>query len=140
MGMYTDLVCTAIIKEEYRDRINNLVFNSSLFDDKNSWQDLFKEDWAEDFTENERAVMIPFGENQLKKEEIFDGVTLHIECSIKNYESTYEAFFEFLKEISDKIVEFKTLFEESYEYINNGCVYFWFNHLTNKSENVYRYF
>lgn len=137
MGMYTDLICTAIIKEEYRDRIHKVVFESDMFEYKNSWSDLFKEEWAEEFIENERADMIPFGENNLKEEEIFDGVKLHIECSIKNYEYTYEAFYEFLKEISDEIIEFKTYFEECYDYTDDGYVYRWFNYLTNKYEDVF---
>lgn len=138
MGMYTDLVCEAKIKEKYRERIHKIVFENTL-ESPIYWETLFPEEFAEDFTTDDRASMIPFGENNLKCEELFDGVIFRINCSIKNYTCTYEAFYEFLKEISDEIIEFKTHYEENWDWNEDKQMYeyAWKNWLTNEYEYVY---
>lgn len=139
MGMYTDLICEATIKEEYRDRIHTRVFNDDLFDHSTSWKSLFSEEFASDFVNDERADMIPYAESTLTSEEIFDGRVLKIDCSLKNYTDTYEKFYEFLKVISEEIIEFRTYFEENYEwnYKTDMKTYFYKNYLTGKYDEYY---
>lgn len=130
MGYYTDLHTTAIIKPGHRDNIKKVVF------DNVSWNDLY----SHPFVKLWRSALIPFGENKLKKEEIFDGTTLKINCSIKNYEDELDIFFEFLKEISSEVIEYKTFDEDSFDYDESTGkvieVQRWYNYLTREYENV----
>jgi len=130
MGYYTDLHCKAIIKPEYRDTIKKIVFEYA------SWKDFFDHD----FVELPRADLIPFGENKLKQSEIFDGINLHIECSIKNYDDEIEYFFEMLQCISDEVSEYKSFDEDNFEYLERGtdCIKVkkWYNHFTGQYEEV----
>jgi len=130
MGYYTDLHCKAIIKPEHRAAIQKIVFENS------SWKEYF----THDFVELQRADLIPFGDAKLKPSEIFDGTNLHIECSIKNYYSEIEHFFEMLKELSEVISEYKSYGENDFECVDVGDdaiqVQSWYNHLTGLIEEV----
>jgi len=130
MGYYTELKSKSIIKPEYRESVRKVVFEDV------KWGDLFNHS----FVSLWRADLIPFGENKLGLDEIFDGVTFTVNCSINNYEDELDMFFEFLKEISSDVLEYRTFDEDNYDYVervgHHIKVMKWYNFLTGKLEKI----
>ena len=126
MGYYKNLHAKAIIKPEHREKVRMVVFEDT------KWGDLFNHT----FVTMWRSDLIPFGENKLFKYEIWDGATLTINCSIKNYEDELDIFFEFLKEISSEVTEYKTFDDSEYEETDNERVDRWYNYLTGEYEEI----
>lgn len=122
MGMYTDLICKAVIKDEYCNKIYKIINQEC------EWKDLFDDE----FVNNSYADWIPFGEYNDAK---FDNNILSFECSLIDRDMTYYDFFEFLKTISDEIIEFKTHYEDAKEWIDKDTEeIYWKNWLTDKYE------
>lgn len=129
MGMYTDLVCKAIIKDEYRDKMYKRMYEDF------EWKDLFDHY----FVENESANHIPYMNTiGLKPENIFNGINLVIDCEVINYFDVCDDFFDFLQEISEEIIEFKTHYEEAYDWNDDYTERsnYWKNYLTNGYETI----
>jgi|GEM_PF-1141135 len=139
MGMYTGLRFKGIIKQEYRDDINDLINNCSEWEDLQC--DIFK-----DFSKISRSSFIPFGGlsymPDLWEEDTglrdkygymitkdtdgfdrkFDKETglLTFQCSLKNYDDTIEYF---LNNILVAICEKSYHIEEFYEESNISTMY-----------------
>jgi len=119
--MYTDLICKAVIKDEYCDKINKKI------NEDRDWKDLFDHY----FVDNIRADFIPYGEYGIVE---LNNKIFYCKCSLKNYADTYDDFFEFLKTISDEILEFKTNYEEAYDWNYDYTIkkIYWKNYLTDQ--------
>jgi len=137
MGMYTGVRCKVIIKEEYRGEIDKLI------NDKEDWDELSC-DFMKKYGEYSRADFIPYGslsympdEWEDKNEEATEGFNrqfntksgyLSFQCSLKNYDSTIEEFFEkVLGKITETIIHLEKFYEEcdysqSYKLENNQIV------------------
>jgi hypothetical protein len=134
MGMYTGLRCKFIVKKEFRPLIKRLM-------DNGDWTEIASGyDFIEKFAEYPRADFIPFGAlaympdewqyipvNENGKydwdnakatdgfEHQFDEKTGYwaFQCSLKNYESTIEAFFTLIVDnIVEKIIHLEKYYEE----------------------------
>jgi hypothetical protein len=129
MGMYTSLECNAIIKDEYCDKIHKIVY------DNFEWKDLFDHY----FVQNKQAHHIPYMNTiSIQPKNVFDGKNLTIDCDVINYAHVCDDFYFFLLRISEKIIEFKTHYEEDYDWNTEDTERnnYWKNYLTNEYETI----
>ncbi|MEH7116158.1 hypothetical protein V7128_01865 [Neobacillus vireti] len=139
MGMYTGIRFKGIIKEEFAPVINIMMEERLYWDDL---YNLFPQyDFLGQFSEVDRSTFIPYGSLSYMPDEWeniprtengsydyanatdtdgferkFDTETRQwsFQCSLKNYESTIQRFFEIvLPEITEKILHLEYYYEES---------------------------
>lgn len=129
MGMYTGLRCKVIIKEEYREMIEEIMERDL------EWSDFVDEfDFLSEYAQMSRASFIPFGSlaympdewelnpNDYACDKATEGFDREFnketgywafQCSLKNYESEIETFLDtVLSVIAEKVIHLEKHYEE----------------------------
>ena len=122
MGMYTGVRCKVIIKEEYREEIDRIISNNLDWEESNI-------DFIKQYGKYSRADFIPRGSLCYMPDEWEDkngndtqgfdkqfnikSGYLSFQCSLKNYDSTIEVFFDkVLSKITETIIHLEKFYEE----------------------------
>lgn len=114
MGMYTGLRGTIKVSDEYKPYFDLVFLDFKSFEEVN----LPPKPSTKRFVEDVRNSFIPFGsicympDDWVQEVTVKDNNEYYFCCSLKNYNSTIEKFFDFLNEINaEYLLEY--LYEES---------------------------
>ena len=123
MGMNTSLEFKGIVKEKYRDAINIVVtFEIDSGNDQSEKWKATGVDFMEKFSYVPRANGIPSGTRYWNKET----GELYFFSELKNYENTYQKFFDIVPLFMESVEICKTRYDENEFYrlyeLENGSI------------------